>query len=1539
MPGSQPPQTTTARWVLGGIVLLLLLGCVHLTVDPPALSSLVSGELPWSNLSPAWSAIPAGIALALMLWWTRRRWNGLVMGLAAVLLAQVLLAAVPLVLGQPDDAAWREAQQERALARLETAVQQVVSERVDLDAFVSNLFYDLDADSLARWDPFVLCATWREQWRRAHPHTRPVAVVLWREGQRVGWAGDVITAGSEPRFGSSNLLRDERSWALRALADLPGEAAVTAECQLWLADAARPDPSDGAGMALLREVVRDARPPGRRTWGDAQRGLRVVEDVVLAAPDARGVRPRLRLSVQVPARGVLADQRRSLVLLIHVLLAGLSLVVWGRWRGAGAMWFMAWLVRGWWAWVDAARWFGGALAPGRLPADPGSPASLLDPAYFATGLGGGWFGSGVDALLSALLIAGTAAWLWRSQVPPLDQPVRRWWRSALVLVPLVLAGLSLSWLWTDLAANANARLLGLQVPLGAWTFWVLHFVILAVSVSVGMSLVLLWLRLAGGWPRLVRGAARPYLMAAGLLALVLFNYAVLSRAYGQAERDWLRRKADSIVQAQDEWIGFLVEDVLSDLASQDAGRTDPSLTAPGQGSLHRGRLAHHLWRRSAIRDLGLPGLVEVLAQNGETESLYATGFLRDFSYEVLERSDWWPLGGVDVVGPEQEGVLLQEEVRRYPTGLERVLRGEIARRDGGWLRLELSIQSLRISTLSDRLLGLREGADDGGYQPRQEVDRPVLLLRGDQERWLDVGFGEQPERRDDGDVVVLKSGGREWAEIDVDGHRWLCRWAPLPPELASRPGEGFLLGLQRPTVVDRLLDVARLLLLNVLLLGLVLGLSAVVRRRWRWVPGFQGRFLAGYLLIGVVLLVVAGVLADRQTFERIDRDARTRTRDGLVTALGQLQGLLTEQARALASSDYIADLMSGRLAGERRLGPFAVRQGMVFGPDGALILDETLSDLDDVAAAALLQATREAPLVVMHQPSGVYLGVSIPIDLSGVLEQPEATGTFVYRQQVDDALLPGLAEVIGGEVLLRLDGEVIDASHPGRVLDHPRRLLASPAIMRWYRDLPGQPRLQPRTSGITFSGGIALPALSPGADGGLVVRELPAILLVEFPDRERDFSDERREMALFLAGLITLLLLTAFGLAMALTWNIFEPLRVLLAATRRLAAGDYRAPLPPAGSDEVGRLADGFQSMRDQLQNAREVLESRERFLRAVLERVPVGVLVWDRVGRLAAWNPAAADILRRQYPEPAVTDDAEADVIVRIPRLRDDLARHLGDTAGELPSSDGRRTMRVGQAPVELGDEAPHQLVVCEDLTEFLSAKKQALNAELARQVAHEIKNPLTPIQLSAQLVQQAQADQHPRRDEIVDDAVRRILEQVTLLRTIAGEFSLLGRPGELECTPVDLAALVRDVVAGYTSGLDGEGPRITVEAAEVPQVSAHRDSLLKVLGNLIQNSMDAAGGPDRLELTVTWRRELDTVASVWTDNGPGIPEDVAGRLFDPYFSTKSKGTGLGLAICRNLLEKMGGAITLRTADGGTGAVATVTLPRADAGPGDGRS
>jgi len=188
--------------------------------------------------------------------------------------------------------------------------------------------------------------------------------------------------------------------------------------------------------------------------------------------------------------------------------------------------------------------------------------------------------------------------------------------------------------------------------------------------------------------------------------------------------------------------------------------------------------------------------------------------------------------------------------------------------------------------------------------------------------------------------------------------------------------------------------------------------------------------------------------------------------------------------------------------------------------------------------------------------------------------------------------------------------------------------------------------------------------------------------------------------------------------------------------------------------------------------------------------------------------------------------------------------------------------------------------------------------------------------------------------------------------LRSIAAEFSLLGRPGDLEREALDLHLLVSQTVERYGPGESlkvnmeqdrygtqdpGSALKVNLENKSLPLVLANEDSLQKILGNLMQNSLDATDEGNPTVLDLQWRVKDESVTLLWADNGAGLDPEVADRLFDPYFSTKSKGTGLGLAICRNLADRMGGSIILRNrrdgAPGQSGALAELTLPRLEAG------
>jgi two-component system nitrogen regulation sensor histidine kinase NtrY len=429
-----------------------------------------------------------------------------------------------------------------------------------------------------------------------------------------------------------------------------------------------------------------------------------------------------------------------------------------------------------------------------------------------------------------------------------------------------------------------------------------------------------------------------------------------------------------------------------------------------------------------------------------------------------------------------------------------------------------------------------------------------------------------------------------------------------------------------------------------------------------------------------------------------------------------------------------------------------------------------------------------------------------------------------------------------------------------------------------------------------------------GGPGGVRRGVLAASLFA----RATESAQERQRTDLFLFGLSSLAFLLAVTVGLWAAGRIAEPLRSLAAAARRIGAGELSLRMPGGGRDEIGQLIGAFNRMASDLQSTQASLAARRAFLEAMLGNLSAGVLVLDESRAVREMNAAGRRLLSGCEPE----------MLARIRELGP--PAEVASTEVALRGETGPRTLRLIVTPIALEGGTRGWLALFDDVTELLATRQLALYAEMARQVAHEVKNPLTPILLAAQMVRQACADRHPDLQEIVDDNVRQIETQVQRLRWIASEFSLLGRSQLPAAEPVGVAELLRQVRALYPSP-DGS-LELRCEAPEDLVALASREALLKVLTNLVENAMQAMGGQGRIVLGATARG--DRVELRVEDEGPGIPQDVQDRLFEPYFSTKSTGTGLGLVICRNLMEKMGGAIRLQSRADARGAMALLDLP-----------
>jgi len=235
--------------------------------------------------------------------------------------------------------------------------------------------------------------------------------------------------------------------------------------------------------------------------------------------------------------------------------------------------------------------------------------------------------------------------------------------------------------------------------------------------------------------------------------------------------------------------------------------------------------------------------------------------------------------------------------------------------------------------------------------------------------------------------------------------------------------------------------------------------------------------------------------------------------------------------------------------------------------------------------------------------------------------------------------------------------------------------------------------------------------------------------------------------------------------------------------------------------------------------------------------------------------------------------------------------------------------------------------VIVFDDLTELIRTKKLAAWIEMARQIAHEVKNPLTPIKLSAQLMRRAYDAHSDEFGEIFSSGIDTVIQQTEILRQIASEFSSFGRAIDLKRENVGLEKFIGSVIAAYR-GVE----KVSIEYAGGPGAAlADPEALRKILVNLIENALEAIGGEGEIKVAheVAAGRAVISVS----DTGTGLSEEVEEKLFEPYFSTKTNGTGLGLAICQSLAREMDGEIVLRNREDARGVKAVVTLPAAKEG------
>jgi signal transduction histidine kinase len=422
-------------------------------------------------------------------------------------------------------------------------------------------------------------------------------------------------------------------------------------------------------------------------------------------------------------------------------------------------------------------------------------------------------------------------------------------------------------------------------------------------------------------------------------------------------------------------------------------------------------------------------------------------------------------------------------------------------------------------------------------------------------------------------------------------------------------------------------------------------------------------------------------------------------------------------------------------------------------------------------------------------------------------------------------------------------------------------------------------------------------------------------LVLAAPARPGDVTVDRRRRDLG----ILVLFATAVG-ALAALWlsgvaarQLAQPVGTLRGAALAIAAGEREPPLEGEPTVEFQPVFAAFRRMASDLNASRSAVEAAQRRLAAVLRNVASGVIAADAAGRVVLANPRADAILGVALPPGTPLSAIEA------PRLAGIVEGFIASGREEEDFELQLRDRQLRGRLTRLGDGA---VITLDDVSDLARAQRVLAWGEMARQVAHEIKNPLTPIRLGVQHLRRARTDARVDFDKVLDQNVSRILSEIDRLDEIARTFSRYGTVPEerAPAEPTDVAAVVRDVVALETMG-EGE-VQWTVDGAEHPQVALARgDELREVLLNLLENARLA----NARHVAVTLARngadgtpDADgRIAITVRDNGHGIPSDVLPRIFEPHFSTRTSGSGLGLAVSRRLIESWGGDIGVESTPG----------------------
>jgi two-component system nitrogen regulation sensor histidine kinase NtrY len=423
-------------------------------------------------------------------------------------------------------------------------------------------------------------------------------------------------------------------------------------------------------------------------------------------------------------------------------------------------------------------------------------------------------------------------------------------------------------------------------------------------------------------------------------------------------------------------------------------------------------------------------------------------------------------------------------------------------------------------------------------------------------------------------------------------------------------------------------------------------------------------------------------------------------------------------------------------------------------------------------------------------------------------------------------------------------------------------------------------------------------------------------------------------------GYVLVLLLTALVIIFLATWfgfnlarGITVPIQELALATNRVAGGDLDVQIEVQSDDEIALLVVAFNKMTADLrkgqQSLRQVnrnlqasnleLEQRRRYMEIVLKNVTAGVISVDRRGRLTTINKSAEKLLRIQTSKVLGKNFREVLKPEHLTMVKDLIKLQAGSGKDAIQKQvtlsleDRKLTLLANLTSMrDESGEFMGTVVVFDDLTHLVRAQRMAAWREVARRIAHEIKNPLTPIQLSAQRLRRRYLERFSEDDSVFDECTMMIIKQVDELKNLVNEFSNFAKMPAINPTPNRLNDIIAEALVLYQEG-HKEVEFVFRPAADIPVLNLDHDQIKRAVINMLDNAVSAVGERGNISIETHFNPTLQITSFTISDDGCGITAEDKPRLFEPYFSTKKSGTGLGLAIVSTIITDHNGYIRVK--------------------------